>query len=331
MPMHSIFMHFTRLNKSGRSKALLLLLLLVFTALLTTPLPALAAANDFEITGAEVYSGYVEGGDWLIVIKYKNTLEPYFGNDTSGNAFRLQLVEADNSTLIAQTPLPSWGYKPGSIYLSNATASTLEWGKNYTVKMNGTANETSYTLVPVNWRGSELAILDDWCLALATSMGTYDDNTTYTTMTTEKGLVLNEEGGVIFIIGVPYLDSVRPGLFQIVTSDIPHEEDTPTWAFWGTLPAWHEAVGPELAGIFNSSGTLISVDGRTIGMLLIFILWGAIATTSFASGHGTAGMALSLPILALGAYYQFIPFAVMGVAVVIVVVLVVRELWWSKT
>ena len=196
--------------------------------------------------------------------------------------------------------------------------------------MNGTANETSYTLVAGDWRGSNLVMLDDWCLALATSMETYD-NATYTTMTTEKGLVLDEEGGVLFDIGIPALSQVRPNIFQVVVSDIPHEEDTATWAFWDTLPTWDAAVGPEIASMLNSTGDLINVDGATVGMLGFFILWAVIATTAFAVGHGTAGMALSLPILALGTYYQFIPFAVMGVAIPVVVVLVIREIWWSKT
>lgn len=326
--MHSISMHFTRLNKSGRSKTLLLLLLLL--ALLATPLLALAAVNDFEVCGANVYNSYIEENDWLIVIKYKNTLEPFYGNDTSGNAFRLQLVGADNSTLIAQTPLPVWGYRPGSIYLSAATTASLEWGMNYTVKINGTANETSYTLIAGDWRGSNLAVLDDWCLALATSMENYD-NVTYLVATTEKGLVLNEEGGVIFITGIPYLDAVRPNIFQVVTSGIPYEEPNWTSAYWITLPSWDEAVGSELASVLNSTGELVSIDGKTVGMLLIFLLWAGVATTAFAVGHGTAGMALSLPILILGTYFGFIPFAAMGVGIAIVVALLARELWWSKT
>ena len=305
-----------------------ILLAVMLVALLVVPV--MAAPNDFSIDGANVYTGYIDDNDWLIVVKYKNVLEPYYGNDTSQNAFLLQLVDEDNTTIIAQVPLASWGYRPGSIYLSADTAATLEWGADYVIKMNGTANETWYNLTTGDWRGSNLAILDDWCLALATSMGTYD-NTNYTAMTTEKGLVLNEEGGVIFVVGIPVLNVVRPNLFQVVVSDIPHEEKTATWAFWSTLPTWDEAVGPELASILNSTGELVSVDGQTVGMLLIFVFWAAIATTAFAVGHGTAGMALSLPILALGTYFQFIPFAVMGVAIAVVVVLVIRELWWSKT
>ena len=311
-----------------RTKIIGILLAVMLVALLVVPV--MAAANDFSVDGAHVYTGYIDEDDWLIVVKYKNVLEPYYGNDTSQNAFLLQLVDEDNTTIIAQVPLASWGYRPGSIYLSAATAATLEWGAAYVIKMNGTANETWYTLTTGDWRGSNLAILDDWCLALATSMGTYD-NTTYTAMTTEKGLVLNEEGGVLFVVGIPVLNLIRPNIFQVVVSDIPHEEKTATWAFWSTLPTWDEAVGPELASILNSTGELVSVDGQTVGMLLIFVFWAAIATTAFAVGHGTAGMALSLPILALGAYFQFIPFAVMGVAIAVVVVLVIRELWWSKT
>lgn len=331
MQMHSISMRYTRLNrnvKRGKGKALLLLLP-VLLALLAVPLLTLAAANDFEVSGAEVYTSYIEDDDWLFVVKYKNVLEPYYGNDTSQNAFLLQLTYA-NDTVIAQVPLQAWGYRPGSIYLSAAMAASLEWGSGYKVKMNGTANETEYNLTAANWRGDVGAALDDWCLALATSMETYD-NATYLTATTEKGLVLNEAGGVMFIVGIPYLDQIRPNLFAVVVSDIPHEEKTATWAFWDTLDPWYTAVGPELSGMMNATGSLINVDGQTVGMLMVFIMYAAIATTSFAVGHGTAGMALSLPILVLGVYFGFIHFAIMGVGIAIVIVMVVKELIWSKT
>ena len=152
-------MHFTKINKRGRSKALLLLLPVLLALLVV---PALAAVNDFSVDGANVYSSYIEDDDWLIVVKYKNVLEPYYGNDTSQNAFLLQLVDTDNTTVLAQTPLPAWGYRPGSIYLSADTVASLEWGANYTIKINGTANETHYNLTAADWRGSNLVSLDDW-------------------------------------------------------------------------------------------------------------------------------------------------------------------------
>jgi len=311
----------------------IVLLLLPLSAMLLLPLIALAQTGSLEIKGAEVYSGYLEEGDWLIVVSYNNTLEPYYGNDTSQDAFLLQLTKADD-TLIAQVPLTAWGYRPGSIYLSAITVSTLEWGAAYKVGMYGTDavhNTTNYTLTAADWRGSNLAILDDWCLSLARAME-IQDSATYLTMTTAKGEVLNEEGGVIFVIGIPALNTVRLNLFQIVTSDIPYEEPDWTSAYWDTLPTWEEAVGDETASVLNAAGNLIdAVGGRNVGILFIIIFWAAIATTSFAVGHGTAGMALTVPILVLGVYFGFIPFAVMGVAIAIVVALLARELWWSKT
>ena len=118
-------------------RAILLLILLLLPLIVVLVLPLIVSATGlFEVSVANVYSGYIEPNDWLIVIKYKNTLEPYYGNDTSKNAFLIQLTTA-NDTLIAQTPLPAWGYRPGSIYLSNATAAALEWGTGYKVVMVG--------------------------------------------------------------------------------------------------------------------------------------------------------------------------------------------------
>jgi len=103
--------------------SILLAILLVVAMMAMLVLPVMAA-NEFEVLGANVYSGYLEEDDWVIVIEYQNALEPYYGNDTSIDSFQLQLI--NNGTVIAQTPLPAWGYKPGAIYLSAASTASLE-------------------------------------------------------------------------------------------------------------------------------------------------------------------------------------------------------------
>jgi len=325
--MHNISMHFTRLNRSGKSKALLLLL---FLALLASPSLVLAA-NEFQIDGANVYSGYIEEDDWLIVIEYKNTLEPYYGNDTSIDAFQLQLVATDNTTLIAQTPLPAWGYKPGSIYLSAASASSLEWGKNYTVKMNGTANETSYTMLASDWRGSDLSTLDSWCRGLAGRMESWYNVTFLIPSPSGTTEVLNKEGGVIFATGIPYLDIVRPDVFQISTYDPDWEEGEWTEAYPESLPDWEVAVGDTFAGVFNDIGTAVGLDGQWVGAILLFIVYFALGIGVLGMGHGLAGLVLASPLIMAGFYFKLIPFAVLGVIIAIAALILIRQFWWKTT
>ena len=285
-----------------------------------------------EVYGVNVYQGYLYEGDWLIVAKAKNVFEPYYGDDTSKGSFYFQFTKADG-TLIAQTPLPAWGYRPSSVYLSNTTVASLEWGASYKVKMSGTASpyyNTTYTLTAADWCGSNLMMLDGWCLATAHAMETYYGET-FVVATAVKGDVLNEEGGARFVTGIPNLDQVRPGIFQIALSDVDYTKPTWTRAYEESLPEWDAAVGAELAAIITDAGALVNLSGKDMGTMLIIIAYVAIATCAFTAGHGTAGMALALPVLILGVYWRFIPFTAMGVVIAITVILMARQIWWANT
>jgi len=312
-----------------RSKALLLLLPLIVALVL--PL-TVSAAGLFEIKSANAYSGYLEANDWLITIEYQNTLEPYYGNYTSQDSFLLQFTEADD-TLIAQTPLPAWGYKPGSIYLSAATVSSLEWGSGYKVKMAGTdgVNTTSHTLTAADWRGSDLSILDNWCLALAGRLESYYNVTFLVPSPTATTEVLNVEGGVIFAMGIPALTQVRPNIFQITTYMPGWETTNWTNAYPESLPAWEVAVGPTFAGVFNDMGAAMGLDGQIVGALILFIIYFALGIGVLGTGHGLAGLVLATPILMAGFYFKLIPFAVLGVVIAIAVLVLVRQFWWKTT
>jgi len=288
---------------------------------------------SMEIYGVNVFADYMESGDWLFTVSGLNIFEPYYSEKDSKGSFLLQLTKADD-TLIAQTPLTAWGYKPTSIYLSSATAATLDWGAGYKVKfyeIGGDNYNTSYTLTSADWRGAELSILDDWSLTTARAMENYY-STDFIVSTATKGDVLNEEGGVMFTIGIPYLDAIRPGIFQIVVSTIDYTP--PSWgsSYEEGLPTWETAIGPSMTTALTSVGGLINLDGKNTGILLVILLYVAVATAAFAgTGHGVAGLALASPILILGVYFRFIPFAAMGVAIALIMVLLVRELWWGRT
>jgi len=83
--------------------------------------------------------------------------------------------------------------------------------------------------------------------------------------------------------------------------------------------------------ILNDAGTIFHLDGKQVGLAFFFLLYAGVATAIFTLGHGTAGMALALPILGVATYFRFMSFALMGVIVVIAAVFLMRQLWWSST
>lgn len=320
-----------------RLKIRALLLLLPVILALVLPL-TVAAAGLFAVNGANVFSGYLEPDDWLIVIEYQNTLEPYYGNDTSQDTFRLQLTTASD-VLIAQTPLVAWGYMPGSIYLNANMTSALQWGSGYKVKMAGTdeANTTSYTLTSADWRGSDLTLLDNWCLAVATRIQNYYwglgyyNSTFLVPSSTGTTKVLAGDGSIIFAMGIPKLQDVRPTLFQIPGWN-------PTWnttdwtnAYVNSLPTWQDAVGSHIASIFNDTGALVGLPGQAIGGMTLFAIYLALALGTLSMGGGLAGLVLALPLLLAGWYFRLIPFAVLGIVTAIAAVVLIRQIWLKTT
>ena len=305
-----------------------LALVIALLALLVAP----AVVGAFSIQDANVFRGYLYEDDWLVVIHYNNSLEPDYSNITAREAFWLQFLKTDN-TVIAQVPMPAWGYAPGSIYLSNTTVSSLEWGANYTVRMwrqSAPYNNTTHIMETTEWKGADLNLLDDWCLMTASEMESYYTDE-YLVDTAEKGTVLNEVGGAIFQRGIPYLSNIRPGIFMVVIGEIPYEYGVASNAYWDTLPEWNEAVGTDLSAVLTDAGLIMNLDGQQVGLAFFVLLYVAVATSVFVMGHGTAGMALALPILGLGTYFKFIPFPAMAVIVVIALVMGIRQIWWSTT
>ena len=288
-----------------------------------------APEEGFEITGANVFSGYLETNDWLFVLKYENILEPYYSNYASQDSFNLQLL--DSGTIVAQTPLTAWGYKPGAIYLSATTATSLEWGAAYQLRMTGVVNTTGYNITAADWRGSELLMLDNWCLALADGMESYYNTTFLVPSPSGITEVLNVEGGVIFATGIPYLDIVRPDIFQISTYDPDWEEGDWTHAYPESLPDWEIAVGSTFASVFNDIGTVVSLDGQWVGAILLFIIYFALGIGVLGMGQGLAGLVLATPIIMAGFYFKLIPFAVLGVVIALAALILVRQFFWKST
>jgi hypothetical protein len=191
-----------------------------------------------------VFSGYLESGDLLFTAESTNN---YTGYTTLAPTkyFQIQLLDPTGTTILGAVPLWSYGDVPVSIYLNHDTVLRLSItdGGAYILKeigMFATPPTSSYTLQPQDWQGSDLTLLDSWCLLTAGRM-----NTTYETtgtsndllvLTSDNGVILSDQGGSFFNQGIPAISSVRPNLFtqshsviafqQGVASDI---YDQTTW------------------------------------------------------------------------------------------------------
>ena len=115
----------------------------------------------------------------LVTAEYINTYPPYYPNQDPSLYFDFQLLSTNGSTVLASTPLKSWGDMPTSLYLSSSMVSSLTKGSQYYVGVVGTGISGTpagyYQLQASDWQGSSKKYLDNWVLLTAGNMGLYYD------------------------------------------------------------------------------------------------------------------------------------------------------------
>lgn len=300
-----------------------------------------AADMMFEIRGnalldvedAKVFSGYREAGDLLFVATYFNTYVPYYPNAEPANYFWIQLRSSNGSVVMAQTVCRDWGYKPGSIYLSAAEAAKLTVGTQYRIYIYGNIAETPeyyYTLEWEDWQGSDLIMLDLWVISTAKILADYY----YTDFVTFVGgaEILNDEGGVIFALGIPQLQYVRPGIFQTVIRIPEYETEEWTNAF-ESYTDWEERVGPGVAAAFTSAGAIVGMGGDVLLAFILFVVYIAICLVVVGRGGDPTIMAiLAIPlVLLLGVWLRVLPIALMATIAAVATLITVFRFWFSRT
>jgi hypothetical protein len=235
----------------------------------------LGTPDTMSMASVIVYSGYRETGDqlWLLRsdIKYNKGTE----NLDSREYWSVEILD-DNSTVVASSPLWSWGYVPASIYLSATNA--LSWG-DYSVKLTGNADKypsavpyVSYALNDGDYKGTDNTVLDQWCMSTAIDIGRVeaDDLDYYRTQISGKW-VINDAGQILFSSGVPLIESVRPNLFLNPSPEggegqSGHSYADLLWPNWGVSLMGDWALIASLAGM---SGQLLA---STCFFALIFAI-----------------------------------------------------------
>lgn len=288
-----------------------------------------------EVTGAQVFRDYLESNDMLFVIQYYNVYVPYYPNADPASYFLVQLCSSDGATVLHQTTCRAWGYKPASIYLSADTAAGLTSGSPYRIYLYGNFTgtpSTYYSLQAADWRGSDLSFLDQWVLTIANDIADYYgvDMTTFLTGGAGEE-VLNAEGGVIFSIGIPGLEEIRPDLYEITSGVEGYEATEWSHAFAGDT-TWQTQVGTSTASALTNVGTLFGIDGKAIGAFLLLILYLGIAMVVVSKGgDATLAVVLAIPFVLLGVWLRLIDIAIVGVVAAVAVLLLVYRFWWART
>jgi len=281
-----------------------------------------------DVTNVEVYSSQVEDGDWLVVFLYKNIYPPYYQYENPTHYFNLQLLGTNKSDLIAQGKLPSWGYKPGHIYIAHDTAVNLTWGDNYTVRMEGTPAKFTvpypydeYELVPVDYVGSETFWLGEWVITSAQVIESYYNvNLTMDSLGNETlpYTILNSLGCEIYMQGIPGIEELVPERFYEVSWSPEYTEEGYTNKYQDSL-TWinqtsTEGATGQIPAALTEAGGLFNLDGKAIGWILMFILYIAVVGIGVrAIDNVPVAVALGVPVLLLGGWLGFIPLVFLAI------------------
>lgn len=285
---------------------------------------------NMTIDNAKVFTNYIETGDWLITLLYQNFTQPYYtqGKDVS-EYFYIQLTNTTGNVTLAQTKCPAWGYMPGYIYLNAGQVSGLEWGLPYIVQLYGNFSGypiAQYTLTPVDWMGTDLNRLDTWIREATVVMENFY-GVTLTTFIAGKGLVLNETGGSIFDTNIPTLSSIRPNLFQIVTTTPGY---TPVAFTDGTAAPWQTLLGPQLTAMYTNLGSSFNISGGTVGAVSGFAFYAVVAALAFPAGSAIAAISIPFVILLVIWYTGLLPMAALGFICAIAAFFLIYQFWWLK-
>lgn len=294
--------------------------------------------TNLDLVDVRVYSDYIQPDDWLIVFSYKNFWKPYYPDYNPKHYFTQELIV--DGDIVASVPLQQWGYRPGSIYIAPNDSALLEWGNTtYYVKLNGTFAENpyaTYTLDSTVWKSDNYDDLDDWCLLLAESMNDYySPDEDFVSFSSASGrLVLSEEAGVYFVLGIPYLSVKLPDMFSVVVVAPNISEGNYSLAYltgWGNLSTY---VGTDIATTLDDVGTSwfdLPTGSASYVMLWVLgiVVFGFMVAIGVPRGHHMAGFLLGLPIIVGLAAFSAVGIIYIGLAVFLLLAAGAFRLWKS--
>lgn len=286
-----------------------------------------------RIDDVEIFQSFAEDEDWLIAIRYLNLYPPYFDTYDVRKLFLFQLIDT-TGVVVAQSQVMAWGNKPGSIYLSASSVSSLEWGAAYTIRMYGTFTGNPYVdfdLSAEDWIGEDLTNLDSWVISSAHIIEDYYSSSSLdlTTIVAERGEVLNSTGGAMFELGISGLSLQRPLIFQTYTITGTSTDLTIDTSYIATLKNWSASWGDDGTLMLNRWGALFGIDGGVIGSMFFLIPMLALLIWAFIPSSSHAASILTAPILVGSVFFGTDPLFIVMLGVVAVFIWI-KQWWFDK-
>jgi hypothetical protein len=302
---------------------------------------SIASAASPSVDNIKVFQNYEETGDWLIVCVYNIS-----GGDKSDCAntscfnvdtypWFIQLIDS-TGTPITNYPIKQEGMRPFGMEISAAMATSLTWGGNYSVKIYGNylseVHNASRAINATDWKGQvSFGGLDTWVIQQAKTMETFDA-TTYISIGTVNGEyreLLNTDGAYLFDTGIPYLSTYRPDIFEVTVStvSIGYQLTNSSKTYEVDLyNNWDVALGPDVSAALDSAAPYFGFTGadrgRMVGALLTFMGFISLALVS---------KTIAFLIIIGGVVIGVFPMSLVFVLVFILLVVLVRSLFWSST
>jgi len=284
--------------------------------------------SNIAINSVQVWADFVEIGDWLVTAYYNCQVPPYISEyEAPEKHFNLQLIDGSCSNItavVAQSPIRYWGYRPGSIYISAKEAAGLEWGGNYSVRLNSAISNTCSAIGTDDWRGQNMKELDLWCLQTAEDMEN-QDGLVYLAEDIKYGTVIREGedsagnpmAGAYFKRGIYGLEAQRGNNLFASALD-KHERET---SFTDAMTAdtdLEDRTGSYVKGVIDDAADVVNLSPYMIGFVIFVYAYFSVSRR-VPVGHIATGLLLSLPLIFIAMYigsFQWLWFMLVGIVAV---------------
>jgi len=296
---------------------------------------AISGRALINVEDVNVFTNLYETGDMLFAIQYSNTYVPLYPLDSVQSYFAFQLRDTDGTTLISQVTCSAWGDpKPSEIYLSADAASPLDYGSAYMVVLEGIhLNESpsaNYTLTNEDWRGSDLSRLDEWVINLAQVIE--DEYGITMLVASGRDNILNEDGGVVFLVGMPSLIHVRPDLFEVGVAEM-EDYATDSYSF-DSVTVYSTEVGETITAAVEATADVVGIEEPVnVARVLVLILGIGLAglVVKLGGDWTVAFLLVAIPVIIAGTQFRIYPFAFIATISGVAVLLLVYRFTWGRT
>ena len=271
---------------------------------------SLSSPDKMEILSTRVFSGIGEAGDEIFVIRYNLEYE-YEPDELPEDYFSMNIYDGD--ALLYTAPLYYYQEGIASVYLNPSHALGVGGCDNITIEMAG-GNSVAHVLVVGDYE-SDASL---FCPYLLTQMK-YLERERKEDLVTDDNL-LNSAGAAILKKGVTGVQYVCPSIYSKVLVPLVVENVTFNRTYERELS---NMTGSKLSGALNSIGRIFGMSGAWVGFGVSGLLFAMMAGGIYgATKDGGAALILSLSVL-----FPLALFALFGLTLLFIIVLVITVLF----